>query len=136
MNNSDLAPFLLNPASIDVTGYGLGKFIIGYTDENSKFNKKLFIWLAIPFVGWVLFPLFLLNYWLKSIYNRVCFFENGIVKTQIDKKGQLRSEIIFRYDELKGISISKTRHYSYGIYANTSFSVNILDSNLSNTLFF
>ena len=135
MDNSELALYLLDPASINVSGYGLGRFIIGYTDERGKLDKRNFLWLLVPVVGWIQLPIRLISHYLRHNCTRVCFFENGIVRQELEGKGQIKAEIVLRYDELKGISISKTRNYSYGVYLSTAFCVNILDSNLSNTLF-
>ena len=109
MSNSNLTTYLIDPASFNAESYGLGKFIVGYTDERVKFNKKLFLWLLFPFVGWAIFPIFLINHYLKFNFNRISFFENGILQQVVSRKGSLKSEIIFRYDEIQGVSISRTR---------------------------
>ena len=130
MSNYNARTYLIDSVSFNNSGSDLGKFIVGYTDERVKFKKSFLLMLLIPLIGLFVVLYFLAIHYLKS-RKRIYFFENGILVQDVRRK----SESVFRYDEIKGISVSRTRQYMYGIYQGTFYHVRFLYSNMESCIF-
>lgn len=126
--------FRLLPNEIPTADPSLGRYIEGYTDAREKFNYKLLWWILLPFVGWMLVIIFILQYWFRHLrYWRVAVYEHGFIKQTVTHSGRIVEEEIYPFASLRGISNRATRRYqsTYGFtnYVGTDVSLHVLDHN-------
>ena len=112
---------------------GLGPFVEGYSNQNILFPNRLLFMLWIPIVGWILFPIFILFYYLGALLETkhfICLYRDGLLWKTRNVFGT-EKETTVRYDEVGGIRNPKIRHYKniYGFskYNQTEVQLDICD---------
>lgn len=134
MNRGTIERYTVNPNSIQIPDEGLGKFIVGYTEENIHFNWSYALWNLFPIAGQIFFIyLFMQYWWTKTHANRILLYENGFIKQKLDGKRRVKKETVYNFNRLNGIHLGKIVHYSvtYGIkrYGGTSVKLTVLNEN-------
>lgn len=135
MNNKE--KFQIRTLGTLIPAMNLGNFIDGYIEKNESFNYKNLWWPLLPIIGWVIFVLLVIIYFLKLLFHfrffRVFIYEKGIVRQSLTKKGKTVDETVFKFNDLIGVSYKKTRQYKnvYGIniYNDTTVQLTGLDEN-------
>ncbi len=149
---------LINPAENVIPDAGMGNYIEGYYGRRNTvgtfgnilvflmclgmFLFSLVAFLYNPEVPFFLLVVFLLlgcqiyfGWKLYSSWNdflRVYVYKNGFLWQDLNCMGSLINEKKICFDDISSISLSKTAHFTNGVYNKTSVDCVILDKNGNN----
>ena len=131
--------YLIDRETTFIPDVGLGAFVKGYSDRRTPFPWKLLLWFLFPFVGWLMFIIFFSPYLAKKLIRyqeNMYIYSNGFYRFSTYGNNKLikRSLMIINFDDIIAINFPKMRHYTYGIYGRTNFSVLCLDSQKNDQL--
>lgn len=130
--------YLVNSDTTPIPDYGLGAYKEGYSNIGEGFPWLSIFWNIIPVAGQFIFFTKVFQHFRKK--GSVLIYENGFLEQHANWKGEIKEEYPYNFNELKGVSLSKTKHFqtTYGIrtYNGTAVDLSVMenDSSVSNIL--
>ena len=107
----------------------IGEELARYTSIDEKFKWATLFWLLIPFLGIIIVLICVLVFFFKKHYEGVVG-TTGFTIYRVSKKDKtLHSPKTYLFKEITGLTLSKTRTYTNGIYSGTSYKFKFWNKN-------
>lgn len=138
--------FIVNPELEMIPDVGLGNYIVGYTSKGERFALEKILWLVIPGLPFLyfllrgdkndfiwlyfLFPCLLIGFFKVLVYsiqviteaihgNNYYIYDKGFVWHKRPFGGKIKKEAIINFNDVSGIRMSKTRHYTQSTFSSS-----------------